>query len=198
MKMQVFWVGALGATPQAVSAFVTTQIAAATAGLTWSLIESLRNGRPTALGMITGAVAGLVGITPAAGFVTPQAAIIIGAGATVISYIFVAYVKPALKYDDSLDVFGVHCMAGIWGALATGIFAVKGFGVNLGGGLLEGNSAQVGLQLKAIVVTLVYSGVVSFILLKVIDLTIGLRCSEEAEKMGLDQSDHAETAYTLS
>ncbi len=189
---------AFGASSQAVSAFVTTQIAAATAGLTWSLIETIRSGRPTALGMITGAVAGLVGITPAAGFVTPQSAIFIGAGATVVSYIFVAFVKPALKYDDSLDVFGVHGIAGIWGAIATGIFAVKGFGVNLGGGLLEGNAAQVGLQVKAVVVTLVYSGVVSFILLKLIDITVGLRVTEDAEKMGLDLSDHAETAYTVS
>ena len=189
---------ALGATPQAVRAFVTTQVAAASAGLLWSLIEIVRNGKPTALGMITGAVAGLVGITPAAGFVEVWAAIVIGAGATVISYIFVAYVKPALKYDDSLDVFGVHGMAGIWGAMATGVFAIKGCGVDLNGGAFYGNTAQVMLQLKAVVVTLVYSGVVSFILLKLIDLTIGLRISEDGEKMGLDLSDHAESAYTVS
>ncbi len=189
---------ALGATPQAVRAFVTTQVAAATAGLLWSVIEIARNGKPTALGMITGAVAGLVGITPAAGFVEVWAAIVIGAGATIISYIFVAYVKPALKYDDSLDVFGVHGMAGIWGAMATGVFAIKGFGVDLNGGAFYGNTAQVMLQLKAVVVTIVYSGVASFILLKIIDFTIGLRISEDGEKMGLDLSDHAETAYTIS
>lgn len=189
---------AFGATPQAVRGFVTTQIAAATAGLTWSLIEIIRSGKPTALGMITGAVAGLVGITPAAGFVEVWSAIVIGAGATIISYIFVAYVKPALKYDDSLDVFGVHGMAGIWGAMATGIFAIKGYGVDLNGGAFYGNTAQVMLQLKAVIVTIVYSGVVSFILLKLIDLTIGLRISEDGEKMGLDLSDHAETAYTVS
>ena len=189
---------AFGASPQAVRAFVTTQIAAATAGFLWSLIELVRSGRATALGMITGAVAGLVAITPAAGFVSPASAIAIGAGGTIISYIFVAFVKPALKYDDSLDVFGVHGMAGIWGAIATGIFALSGYGVNRAGGLINGNSAQVVSQLWAVGVTIIYSGVVSFVLLKLIELTIGLRCTEDAEKMGLDLSDHAETAYTIS
>ena len=189
---------AFGATPQAVRAFVTTQVAAATAGLLWSLIEIIRNGKPTALGMITGAVAGLVGITPAAGFVEVWAAIVIGAGATAISYIFVAFVKPALKYDDSLDVFGVHGMAGIWGAMATGVFAIEGFGVGLKGGAFYGNTAQLWLQFYAVAVTIFYSGIVSFILLKLIDFTIGLRASEDGEKMGLDLSDHAETAYTVS
>ncbi len=189
---------ALGAGDQAVRAFVTTQIAAAAAGFTWSIIELIRNGRATALGMITGCVAGLVAITPAAGFVSPGSAMIIGAGGTIVSYIFVAYVKPALKYDDSLDVFGVHGMAGVWGAIATGIFALKPFGVDNGGGLIFGNSAQVILQVKAVVITIIYSGVVSFILLKLIDFTIGLRCTEDSEKMGLDLSDHAETAYTVS
>jgi Amt family ammonium transporter len=185
---------AFGATPQAVQAFVTTQVAAATAGLLWSIIEMIRNGKPTALGMITGVVAGLVGITPAAGFVDVKGALIIGAGATVVSYIFVAYVKPALKYDDSLDVFGVHGMAGIFGALATGLLAVPGFGFErLGGGM-----PQFMLQLKAVVTTIIYSGVATFILLKLIDLSVGLRCSEDSEKMGLDLSDHAETAYTVS
>ncbi|MBM3964518.1 MAG: ammonium transporter [Planctomycetes bacterium] len=185
---------AFGATPQAVQAFVTTQVAAATAGLLWSIIEMVRNGKPTALGMITGVVAGLVGITPAAGFVDVKGALIIGAGATIISYIFVAYVKPALKYDDSLDVFGVHGMAGIFGALATGFLATGEFGVDRQGGSM----AQFMLQLKAVVTTIIYSGVVTFILLKVIDLAIGLRCTEDSEKMGLDLSDHAETAYTIS
>ncbi|AMV31804.1 Ammonium transporter NrgA [Pirellula sp. SH-Sr6A] len=189
---------ALGASDQAVRAFVTTQIAAAAAGFTWSVIELIRNGRATALGMITGCVAGLVAITPAAGFVTPGSALIIGAGGTIISYIFVAYVKPAMKYDDSLDVFGVHGMAGVWGAIATGIFAMKGYGVDKAGGLIHGNSAQVTEQVIAVAVTIVYSGVVSFILLKLIDFTIGLRCTEDSEKMGLDLSDHAETAYTVS
>lgn len=189
---------ALGAGDQAVRAFVTTQIAAAAAGFTWAVIEMIRNGKATALGMITGCVAGLVAITPAAGFVSPGSAMAIGAGGTIVSYIFVAYVKPALKYDDSLDVFGVHGMAGVWGAIATGIFALEGFGVDKAGGLIYGNSAQVYLQAKAVVITIIYSGVVSYILLKLIDFTIGLRCTEDSEKMGLDLSDHAETAYTVS
>jgi Amt family ammonium transporter len=200
---------AFGATPLAVQAFVTTQVAAATAGLLWCLLELMRAGKPTALGMITGVVAGLVGITPAAGFVDVKGALAIGAGATIVSYLFVAYVKPAMKYDDSLDVFGVHGMAGIWGAMATGLFALEGSGVGAkvdssgafvgGGGLLiTGNVSQVWAQGYAVLVTIVYSAVVSFILLKVIDFTIGLRCTEDAEKMGLDLSDHAETAYTVS
>jgi Amt family ammonium transporter len=106
----------------------------------------------------------------------------------------VAVVKPALKYDDSLDVFGVHGMAGIFGALATGWFALQGFGIERQGGSI----AQVLLQAKAVGITILYSGVMSFILLKLIDFTIGLRCTEDAEKMGLDLSDHAETAYTVS
>jgi Amt family ammonium transporter len=185
---------AFGATPQAVQAFVTTQVAAATAGLTWSIIEMIRNGKPTALGMITGVVAGLVGITPAAGFVDVKGALIIGVGATVVSYIFVAFVKPALKYDDSLDVFGVHGMAGVFGALATGLLALPGVGVDRMGGSM----AQLMLQGKAVLVTAIYSAVMSFILLKIIDLVIGLRATEDSEKMGLDLSDHAETAYTIS
>ncbi len=189
---------AFGASPQAVRAFVTTQVAAATAGLLWSLIEIVRNGKPTVLGMITGAVAGLVGITPAAGFVEVWAAIVIGAGATIVSYIFVAFVKPALKYDDSLDVFGVHGMAGIWGAMATGVFAIKDFGVNRLGGAYYGNTDQLMWQFKAVAVTILYSGIITFVLLKLIDFTIGLRPTEDAEKMGLDLSDHAETAYTVS
>ncbi|MEQ1829989.1 MAG: ammonium transporter [Pirellula sp.] len=181
---------------QAVRAFVTTHMAAATAGVTWAILDLLRSGKPTVLGMITGVVAGLVAITPAAGFVDVGSSLAIGAGATVVSYIFVAFVKPAFKYDDSLDVFGVHGMAGIWGALATGIFAIKGYGFEMKGGLIEGNSYQVFLQAKAVLFTLVYSGLVSFVLLKIIDYTIGLRISEDGEKMGLDLSDHAETAYT--
>jgi len=185
---------AFGATPQAVQAFVTTQVAAATAGLVWAIIEMVRNGKPTVLGMITGVVAGLVGITPAAGFVDVKGALLIGVGATVVSYIFVAFVKPALKYDDSLDVFGVHGMAGIFGSLATGLLALPGVGINREGGSI----AQLMLQGKAALITIVYSAVLTFIILKVIDLTIGLRTTEDGEKMGLDLSDHAETAYTIS
>jgi len=185
---------------QAVRAFVTTHMAASTAGVSWAVIELIRSGKPTALGMITGAVAGLVAITPGAGFVDVSSAMLIGVGASVVSYFFVAVVKPMLKYDDSLDVFGVHGMAGIWGAIATGIFAIQGFGIDMKGGPLapEGSINQVWLQCKAVGFTVVYSGVVSFVLLKLIDFTVGLRISEDGEKMGLDLSDHAETAYTVS
>ena len=185
---------AFGATPQAVQAFVTTQVAAAMAGLTWALIEIVRNGKPTVLGMITGVVAGLVGITPAAGFVDVKGALIIGLGATIISYIFVAFVKPALKYDDSLDVFGVHGVSGIFGSLATGLLALQGVGVNRAGGSI----AQLLLQAKAVGITIIYSAIFTALILKLIDLAIGLRTTEDGEKMGLDLSDHAETAYTIS
>ncbi len=188
---------ALGSSGQAVQAFVTTHVAAAAAGLVWSLIEWCRNGHPTVLGMITGAVAGLVGITPAAGFVDVGGALAIGAGATIVSYIFVAFLKEKFGYDDSLDVFGVHGVSGIWGAIATGIFALAGFGLEKKGGLLAGNAAQVGVQIKAVLYTVIWSGVVSFILLKIINAVIGLRPSDHDERVGLDLTDHAETAYTI-
>jgi Amt family ammonium transporter len=188
---------AIGAGDQAVRAFVVTHVAAAAAGLVWSIIEWVRNGHPTVLGMITGAVAGLVAITPASGFVDVGGALCIGAGASVISYIFVAVIKPALGYDDSLDVFNVHGMSGIWGAIATGIFAVVGYGVDKKGGLLAGNPIQVWVQIKAVLFTVVYSGVMSFIILKVIDMVMGLKASQHNERVGLDLTDHAEAAYTL-
>ncbi|MFM7928066.1 MAG: ammonia channel protein, partial [Pirellula sp.] len=134
------------------------------------------------------------GITPAAGFVDVKGALIIGFGATIVSYLFVAFVKPALKYDDSLDVFGVHGMAGIFGSLATGLLALPGVGV----GRLGGSVAQLMLQGKAVLITAIYSAILTALILKIIDLTIGLRTTEDGEKMGLDLSDHAETAYTIS
>ena len=184
-----------GATPQAVSAFVVTHVAAAAAALAWSVIEWVKHGKPTMLGMITGAVAGLVAITPAAGFVEVGPALIIGAVASLVCYIFVAMVKPIIGYDDALDVFGVHGIGGIWGALATGIFAVKGFGIGKAGGLLEGNSAQLFLQIKAILFTAVYSAVATFVILMIVKLVVGLRTSEEGERMGLDLTDHSIQAY---
>jgi Amt family ammonium transporter len=188
---------ATAASDQAVRALVVTHIATAGAALAWAVIEWIRNGKPTVLGIITGAVAGLVGITPGAGFVDPIGALFIGLGATVVAYFFVAVVKHKLGYDDSLDVFGVHGMAGIWGAIATGIFAVKGYGIEGEGGLLEGNVAQLFVQLKAVVYTLIYSGVGTFVILKLIDVTIGLRSSERSERIGLDLTDHSENAYTI-
>jgi ammonium transporter, Amt family len=189
---------AFGANPQAVSAFVCTHMAAAAAAVAWSIIEWIMHGRPTMLGMITGAVAGLVAITPAAGFVNVGPALIIGAVASLICYIFVAQVKPMVGYDDALDVFGVHGIGGIWGAIATGIFANKGFGLDKAGGLIHGNTDQVFLQIKAVVFTLGYSAVATLVILYVIKFTIGVRTSEEGERMGLDVTDHAIPAYSES
>lgn len=188
---------ALGAGSIAVNAFVTTHIATCAAGLTWSLLEWKFNSRPTILGMITGAVAGLVAITPAAGFVSAVDAIWIGLGSSVICYFFVTVVKVKLGYDDSLDAFGVHGVGGIWGALATGLWAntaVNSAGVN---GLFYGNPGQLWIQLKAVLITMVYSFVVTFVLLKLVDLVFKLRATKQEEQIGLDLMEHRESAYTL-
>jgi len=186
---------ALAANGLAVSAFVITHVATATAGLTWAIMDTMFNKRPTVLGIISGAVAGLVAITPASGFVNVFGSIGIGVGAGVICYLFVSFVKVKLGYDDALDAFGVHCVGGIWGALATGLWATeKVNGVN---GLFYGNPGQFLIQVKAVAITLVYSFVVTFILLKVIDAVIGLRATPENERIGLDLSDHRETGYTV-
>ena len=188
---------ALAANGLAASALVATHVAAAAAGLTWAGMDWLFNRHATVLGMITGAVAGLVAITPAAGFVTPMGAIAIGIGAGVLPYFFVSVIKPKLGYDDTLDAFGVHGVGGIWGALATGLFATKA--VNSGGadGLFYGNPAQFVIQLKAVLVTIVYSGVLTFVILKVVSLVTSLRPSEQSERIGLDLTDHRETGYTV-
>ena len=192
-----FNAGSAGAANEsAVNAFVVTHIAAAAAGVFWVLIEWIRNGKPTVLGIITGAVAGLVGITPAAGCVDAMGAIGVGVGAGIVSYLFVA-IKEPLGYDDSLDVFGVHGMAGIWGAIAAGLWATSAVPGNDANGLFFGNPHQVVIQLKAVMYTLVYSGIASFILLKAVDLIFGLRADEHEERVGLDLTEHAEAAYTL-
>ena len=188
---------ALGANGLATSALVVTHIAAAAAGLTWSLLEWKISSKPTMLGMITGAVAGLVAITPAAGFVGPIDAIWIGAGVSVICYFFVAVVKTKFGYDDSLDAFGVHGIGGIWGALATGLWATKAVNPAGNNGLFYGNPGLFLVQLKAVVVTIVYSFIVSFVLLKIVDVVIGLRVSEDEERIGLDLTQHRESAYTM-
>jgi Amt family ammonium transporter len=187
---------ALGANGLAGSAFVATHVAAAAAGLMWALIDWKMNSHATVLGMITGAVAGLVAITPAAGFVSAMDAIWIGAGASIICYFFVAVVKVKFGYDDSLDVFGVHGVGGIWGALATGIWAQKAVNAAGNDGLAYGNPGLLLIQLKAVLVTVVYSGVISFVLLKVVDMLVGLRVTEDQERIGLDLTQHREAAYT--
>jgi Amt family ammonium transporter len=182
----------LAADGLAANAFVTTNISAAAAGFTWMILSWIHR-RPSLLGTVTGAVAGLVAITPAAGFVTPMAAIPIGIVVSVISYYAVILMKEKLGFDDSLDVFAVHGVGGIWGALATGIFASE----SIGGvsGLIEGNIAQLGTQVVSILVVGAFAFVLSLVIGKLVELTIGLRVTEEEETLGLDVAQHGERAY---
>lgn len=181
----------------ATSAFVVTHIAAATASITWTFIEWIRHGKPTILGAASGAVAGLVAITPAAGFVGPISAILIGISVGIVCFIAVVILKNILGYDDSLDAFGVHGVGGTLGALATGLFASKAINPAGADGLFFGNPGQLWTQVIATVVTAVFSFVATLIILKVIDLVIGIRVEEEDEIMGLDLSQHNETGYTF-
>jgi Amt family ammonium transporter len=182
---------ALGANGGAAVAFVATNTAAAAAALAWVFIEWAHRGKPTALGAASGAVAGLVGITPAAGFVGPMSSIIIGAGAGILCYLAVSILKPRLGYDDSLDVFGIHGVGGIWGALATGLFASID-----AKGLFFGNPGQMVPQIVGVVATIVLAGVATFIILKIVDAIVGLRVTQEEEVEGLDISQHGESGYT--
>ena len=188
---------ALAANGLAVNAFVVTNTAAAAAGLTWALLDWIFNDKPTMLGTATGAVAGLVAITPAAGFVSAVSAIIIGIFVSIFCFIAVAVVKPKFGYDDALDVFGVHCVGGIWGALATGLFASKAVNPDGANGLFFGNPKQFLIQLAAVGVTVAYSFVVSYIIYRVVNLVIKVRVPENEETMGLDLTQHHENAYTV-
>ncbi|MHB9154899.1 MAG: ammonium transporter, partial [Endomicrobiales bacterium] len=181
----------------AASAFVVTNTAAAAAGLAWAVLEWFHNGKPTTLGVATGAVGGLVAITPAAGFVGVMPAIIIGILVSVFCFLMVALVKPKLGYDDSLDAFGVHGVGGIWGALATGLFASKAVNPAGADGFFFGNPGLLLAQLAAVGVTIAYSGAATFIIYKLIDVTIGARAKEKEEIMGLDLTEHHEGAYTV-
>jgi Amt family ammonium transporter len=187
---------ALAADGLAASAFTATHLAACAAVLAWCGVEWLVRGKPTTLGAASGAVAGLVAVTPAAGFVGPMSAILIGIGAGVLCYLAVL-AKVKLGYDDSLDVVGVHGVGGVWGALATGLFACKAVNDAGADGLFFGNPALLGIQALAVVATIVYSFIVSWILLKIVDAVIGLRVTEEEEVAGLDLSEHQETGYSL-
>ena len=187
---------ALAANALASSAFTATHLATCAATLAWVSTEWIVRGKPTTLGAASGAVAGLVAITPAAGFVGPMSAILIGIGAGVICYLAVL-VKPRLGYDDSLDVVGVHCVGGVWGALATGLFASKLVNSAGADGLFYGNPGQFLIQVIAVVVTMVFSFVVSYILFKILDATMGLRVTAEDEVAGLDITEHQETGYSL-
>ena len=188
---------ALGANGLAAHAFTTTNTATAAAVLGWMFTEWASRGKPTVLGAASGAVAGLVAITPAAGFVTPMAAIVIGALAGFLCYT-ACNLKARLGYDDSLDVVGVHGVGGTWGALATGIFATKAVNDAGGDGLLYGNPSQLGIQALAVIVTMVLGFVMTTIILKVLDGIMGLRVSDDEEMSGLDLSQHSETAYTFA
>jgi Amt family ammonium transporter len=187
---------ALAAGALASSAFTATHLATAAATLSWVGAEWMVRGKPTTLGAASGAVAGLVAITPAAGYVGPMSAIIIGLVAGIICYLAVL-AKPRLGYDDSLDVVGVHCVGGIVGALCTGLFATKLVNPAGGDGLFFGNPGQFVIQLIAVGVTLVFSFVVSYILFKILDATMGLRVTPENEVAGLDITEHQETGYNL-
>ena len=186
---------ALAADAVAVGAFVATNTAAAAATLGWMGAEWWTRGKPTVLGAATGAVAGLVGVTPAAGFVSPLSAIVIGVAVGVVCFAACS-VKFKFGYDDSLDVVGVHGVGGALGALLTGVLASTA--VNPGGadGLLFGNPGQLWIQFVSVAVTAVYCGGMTYILLKIVDTVIGLRVTEDDEQVGLDLSQHGETAYT--
>ena len=185
---------ALGSGTLAVSAFVATNTAAAMAALTWMTASWIRHKQPSVLGAACGAVAGLVGITPAAGFVTPMAAIVIGflagGGCFIAVELFVRG-----RVDDALDVFGVHGVGGMIGALATGIFATKAINPAGADGLLYGNPGQVVTQLIAVVAVALYAAAVTWVLLKLVDMVLGIRVSPEEEQRGLDVSQHGEVAY---
>ena len=188
---------ALSAGTLAANAFVVTHVATAAAGLTWALLDWLIHTRPTVLGLITGIIAGLVAITPAAGFVNIMGSVWIGIGSSAICYFMVMYVKEKLGYDDSLDAFGVHGMGGIWGALATGLFATTAVNADGANGLFYGNAGQFLIQIKAVAVTMVYSFVVSVLLLKLVGLFMPLRADDKEERIGLDVTEHREAGYTL-
>ncbi|HEY1995967.1 ammonium transporter [Paraburkholderia sp.] len=187
----MLWVGwfgfnagsAVAADGRAGFAMFATQVATAAAALAWMFAEWIAKGKPSVLGIVSGAVAGLVAITPASGFVGIGGSLVIGIAAGVICFWSATWLKGKLGYDDSLDCFGVHCVGGIVGALLTGVFAVKDIG---------GSDGSVILQAKGVLTTLIYSGVVSFILLKVIDMVMGIRVTEEEEREGLDVSLHGE------
>ncbi|HEU0165832.1 MAG TPA: ammonium transporter, partial [Thermomicrobiales bacterium] len=186
---------ALAANGQAASAFVTTNIATAAAALAWMSFSWWRHGHPSVLGAAAGAVAGLVAITPACGFVGPMAAIVIGLVAGIVCPFALDFVKERLQIDDALDVFAVHGVGGIWGALATGLFAEKKFGgVD---GLFFGRPEQLWYQVVAVAAAIVVSGVGTFIILKLVNLVFPLRVEESEEVLGLDASVHGEAAYQL-
>jgi Amt family ammonium transporter len=198
----LLWVGwfgfnagsAVSAGMQAGMAMLVTHMATATAGFTWMIVEWIMRGKPTVVGICSGAVAGLVAITPASGFVGPVGSLCIGIAAGIVCYWGCTGLKHMLGYDDALDAFGVHGVGGMVGALLTGVFAIEQYGGTPG--LIEGNAAQVINQIEGIVIVFVYDAIVSLIILKIVDVFIGLRVSEEAEREGLDLQLHGETVHS--
>ncbi len=177
------------------SAFLVTNTAAAIAGLTWMFVEQVISGKPTLLGLSSGAIAGLVAITPAAGFVNPVGALIIGIGAGIVGYLGATAIKNRLGYDDSLDAFGVHGLCGIWGALATGLFADP----KIGGaaGLFYGNPKQLLIQLIAVIAVIVFNAIMTIIIIKIVSLLGSIRVSIADETEGLDSTAHGERAFEI-
>jgi Amt family ammonium transporter len=184
----------LAADGLAANALMTTHLAAATAALTWALLEWILDKRPTIVGISTGAVGGLVAITPASGFVGVTGALVIGIAVSIVCFFMVAKVKPKLGYDDSLDAFGVHGIGGILGAILTGIFATPAVQAAYSGSLY-GNYTQLINQFIAVGTTILFSGVGTFILFKITDLLFGVRASDKHEAIGLDETQHGENAY---
>lgn len=178
-------------------AFANTNIAAAAAAVAWFLSELSCKKRSTSLGIISGSIAGLVAITPAAGFVTPLSAIFIGLGGGIVCYIAVAIIKPKFGYDDSLDAFGIHGVGGIWGALATGLFATTTVNSAGADGLFYGNPSLLWAQVGSIVAVILYSGGATYIILKILRLFVKIRVSKEEEAKGLDATEHGEVGYIL-
>jgi Amt family ammonium transporter len=187
---------ALAANGLAASAFVVTHFASAAAAVAWIVVEWLHRGKPTTLGAASGAVAGLVAITPGSGFVGPVSSIIIGALAGALCYGGVL-LKSRLGYDDSLDVVGIHGIGGTWGALATGLFASTAVNPDGANGLFFGNPGQFGIQVVSVVATMVFAFVMTLIILKVVDAVTGLRIDSEDEERGMDVSLHNEAGYSL-
>ena len=197
----LLWVGwfgfnagsALASGGRAGMAFAATHIGAASAAVAWMLVEWVAKGKPSLLGIASGAVAGLVAITPAAGFVLPNGALVIGLAAGIVCFFAATTVKNAIGYDDSLDVFGVHGVGGIVGAILTGVFAVGAVGGDAARGLLDGNAAQLWIQIKGVLWTGGWCAVATFVLLKVLDLVMGLRVDSDSEREGLDLALHGES-----
>ena len=177
---------------------IVTNTSAAVGMLAWMLMDKIKTGKPTMLGALSGAIAGLASITPAAGYVNITAAIIIGFVASILAYTAVSWLKPRLGYDDALDVFGIHGICGITGALAIGVFASPLINSVTTGGILFGNFYLILVQLLAIIVVGIYAFVMTFVIAKILDKVFGLRVEEKHEIQGLDINQHEESGYRLS